>query len=68
MHLIIVYNPAPGNGKNLAVNAFERRKMSRRYINWLFSFLFQLRLVVKYELKNEKDQPIFCVMLPAQIK
>ncbi|XP_022334590.1 NPC intracellular cholesterol transporter 2-like [Crassostrea virginica] len=27
-----------------------------------------LRLVVKYELKNEKDQPIFCVMLPAQIK
>ena len=33
-----------------------------------FFFLFQLRLVVKYELKNEKDQPIFCVMLPAQIK
>lgn len=62
------YNPAPGNGKNLAVNAFERRKMSHQYINWLFFFLFQLRLVVKYELKNEKDQPIFCVMLPAQIK
>ena len=33
------YNPAPGNGKNLAVNAFERRKMSHQYINWLF-FLF----------------------------
>lgn len=28
----------------------------------------KIRLVVKYELVNEKQQPMFCVMLPAQIK